>query len=284
MSISKNYRPRIDPWKEGNDYWRFAHHKLDGIYCQVRITERYGTIGPDLYSKLGNQINCEDAISDCPVWGWAGDISPGYILLGELYVPNQPASCVKSEIANYTGKLRWACYAIVETPGKDIFYWAKQDLHAVQVVCERYGIPMVPFTDYNSLNRPHPSDITPPELEGVMLKESNLVGWYRYKRKKTIDCIITKVNYGEGKYHGMIGSFTVATYEGCEIAHVSGMTDKVRATSPSEWIGKVIEVEYQQVLSRGRLRHPVFLRVRDDKLPEQCLLTQDDELSKHWNK
>lgn len=38
--------------------------------------------------------------------------------------------------------------------------------------------------------------------------------------------------------------------------------------------GAVCEVEYQDVASKGRLQHPRFVRWRDDKLAEECFISQ----------
>jgi bifunctional non-homologous end joining protein LigD len=46
---------------------------------------------------------------------------------------------------------------------------------------------------------------------------------------------------------------------------------------PRHWAAPrlVCEVSYREVTKQGLLRHPVFLRMRDDKLPEECLVAPD---------
>lgn len=61
--------------------------------------------------------------------------------------------------------------------------------------------------------------------------------------------------------------------EVCRVA--SGLTDADRADmgeNPENWIGEVIEIEAMSVDSKeGSVRHPVYLRKRDDKSPQDCL-------------
>ena len=94
---------------------------------------------------------------------------------------------------------------------------------------------------------------------------------------RSADLIITGWTEGEGKYAGLIGSVKVSTYDGEELASVSGMTDEIRraiSADPEAFLGRVCEVQYQNVAKLGRLRHPVFLGFRDDKLPQECGINQ----------
>jgi len=44
----------------------------------------------------------------------------------------------------------------------------------------------------------------------------------------------------------------------------------------------VMEVSYQYVGDKGRLRHPNFVRWREDKPAAECTLSQDDDLVYYW--
>jgi ATP-dependent DNA ligase len=53
----------------------------------------------------------------------------------------------------------------------------------------------------------------------------------------------------------------------------SGLTDAMRkdmSENPDNYIGHVVEVEAMSTTKDGALRHPVFVRMRDDKIPEDC--------------
>lgn len=116
--------------------------------------------------------------------------------------------------------------------------------------------------------------------EGIVVK--NLRGFdsdfVKVKRIKTWDVIIVGFTEGKGKYSTVIGAIRYGVYEDGKIVEVgkcSGMTDEERAmfaASPDTFIGRVIEVKGQEVDSKGGIRFPSFQRIRDDKLPEECLI------------
>jgi len=110
-------------------------------------------------------------------------------------------------------------------------------------------------------------------LEGYVLSDGMNYNVSKLKVVNTVDAFVTGYVKGKGKYEGMIGSFKVSVLdEGGtrEIANVSGMDDSIRG-GPVE-LHRVMEVRYDRVASRGRLRHPRFIRWRDDKRPEDCRL------------
>ena len=59
-----------------------------------------------------------------------------------------------------------------------------------------------------------------------------------------------------------------------EVGECSGFDEDTRSmfsNNPKSWVGKVIEVKANEVFKdTGKLRHPRFLRVRDDKSPVEC--------------
>ena len=116
------------------------------------------------------------------------------------------------------------------------------------------------------------------KLEGVMLKDPE--GLYQWKRVRissgemlkvkpytTEDLKVTGVYAGEGKYEGMAGGM-VLNYNGVAVRCGSGLDDVMRkemAERPNDYIGKVAEIRYLEVTEDGSLRHPSFLRWREEK-------------------
>ena len=118
--------------------------------------------------------------------------------------------------------------------------------------------------------------------EGFVLKQTQYKGWYKVKKNQMVDCIITSIIKGKGKFRGKIGALVVSLLDQGQlttVANVSGMTDDERTRLSHLWDinklrGKVVEVKYQEVGSRGRLRHPRFSRMRSDKPAKDCTADQ----------
>lgn len=57
------------------------------------------------------------------------------------------------------------------------------------------------------------------------------------------------------------------------LTSISGLTDQQRRdfhSRPQDYVGRVFEAEGKLLFPSGKLRHPNFLRWRDDKRPEDC--------------
>jgi len=98
--------------------------------------------------------------------------------------------------------------------------------------------------------------------------------WMKIKNEETIDLAITGVYEGEGKYTNSLGGLN-AEGEGLTAKVGGGFSDQQRADiwkvfkeNPSELIGRVIEIEFHEKTPDGSLRHPRFIRFRDDKTVE----------------
>lgn len=78
-------------------------------------------------------------------------------------------------------------------------------------------------------------------------------------------------------YYGWKNSMVLGLYKDGELVEVgkvaSGLTDTIRkdmSENPDNYIGQVVEVEAMSTTKDGALRHPVFIRMRDDKDPQDC--------------
>lgn len=86
----------------------------------------------------------------------------------------------------------------------------------------------------------------------------------RYKVKPTITHDLKVIDYqeGTGKFGGLMGALIT---EKCKVG--TGFTVLERQTFTKDFIiGKVIEVTAMEVLASGNLRHPRFVRLREDKV------------------
>ena len=101
----------------------------------------------------------------------------------------------------------------------------------------------------------------------------------KLKAVDTVDCVITGYKPGEpGSWidrAGLIGAIKFEHYEdGKPIeGKCSGMTVREReriTASQAALLGTVLEVGYMTRMPGGKLRHPQFRKLRDDKTAEQC--------------
>jgi len=144
-------------------------------------------------------------------------------------------------------------------------------------------------------------------LEGIMGKKESSVyrpgirssDWIKIKRSLTVDMVVGGYIPGKGNRESFFGGLLVGAYDQGKLIYVgrvgSGFSEKELETvtksfqpvskSPFSnpppttgvvWLKPevVIEVTAMEVTHDGHLRAPVFLRLRDDKEPLDCLMEQ----------
>lgn len=151
-------------------------------------------------------------------------------------------------------------------------------------------------------------DVTRSGGEGVILKnQAGLYGdhksWVKVKNEFTADVVImgfkaakeestkssgetSRTKYAEA---GLIGAVEFGQYhqaaphgakEPRKVGFCSGMDDATRAmfsAAPKKWTGKVMEIKHNgREPKTGALRHPRFVRLRDDKKATDCVYRENE--------
>jgi len=110
--------------------------------------------------------------------------------------------------------------------------------------------------------------------EGAMVKD--LDAPYRFgrgyevmklKQFQDVDLEIESLQEGTGKHVGKLGSVEV-TFNGVKVRVGSGFSDELRDeiwADPNAFIGRIVEIRYQEVTPDGSLRFPTFVCFRNDR-------------------
>lgn len=119
-------------------------------------------------------------------------------------------------------------------------------------------------------------------FEGVVIKSLDKKYYdkaasLKCKKFETVDCVVYDYQPGRGKYEGTIGALLIGYYDKDtdKIIHLSKVncsTDEERNRWRDEWSTRkmsVIEVKCQEITDKS-LRHPVYIRLRDDKDYTMC--------------
>lgn len=106
--------------------------------------------------------------------------------------------------------------------------------------------------------------------EGIIVKDSlssyqhkKSRSWLKMKMEDTLDLPVIGTKPGKGKYTGLIGALTCLLHNG-KTVDVSGFSDSDRVLF-STVRPEMIKVKHNGETSGGKLRHPRFIRARDDK-------------------
>lgn len=127
--------------------------------------------------------------------------------------------------------------------------------------------------------------------EGLIIKDLYAPygkGWSKMKKSFDVSCIVMGFKPGTKKYEGQMGALQLGVYDDYslkalatdkpelrEIGFASGMDDALRqhiTDNPSEYLGRVVDIHAQEFTDAGRLRHPTFIRFRDDVSKESITL------------
>lgn len=87
----------------------------------------------------------------------------------------------------------------------------------------------------------------------------------RCKREYSFDGVVVGWEKGKGKYEGMLGAYKVMMQNGTVTTVGGGYTDAERAVDPQTNMRRVMEFTANAIFESGNVRHPRFIRWRDDK-------------------
>lgn len=271
---------KADVVPEGDDW--IAEPKFDGWRCVMHVTGRGvctfgGRNGSDYSGQLPyveellRKLLPQDTVVDGELLGgeW-GDVQ-GIMTTGAPHVPSKAIPA-----------LTYVLFDITRIDGNDIRErpWSerRQFLDTIEVGIQAYAeTPYIALSPVGESNPATLEAMLDNGMEGIVCKRrdgryvntrSNL--WIKVKPQDTIDgvCIGFYDPKKGSKYEGRaVGGIRFRLDNGYE-GRAAGMDDRTREdmlAHPENYLDRTVELKHHGVMASGALRHPQFLRFRDDK-------------------
>jgi ATP-dependent DNA ligase len=262
---------------------RYISPKMDGHMYYIRV-DRCGKItcmtknGKDRTEKILNCPHLMFKLINLPC-------DTG--LMAEFHCPGIPATSVPTMINDGDERLQISVFAAPMLGGEDL---RGTDLPVVMNRVMMHGLDTVPVESIkHKYEQEFVQDLLDKaitgKIEGWVLKESHMEGWYKLKPVKTIDAIIVDHQVSDSKsYTGCLKSVSLGLVNNDGTIHDlgecgGGFSKKFKLSLNTvnlrnNLIDKVIEVAYQSITPGKKLQFPRFIRFRDDKDPDQCTVDQ----------
>ncbi len=262
--------------------------KLDGIRCEGIVENGVAT----LYARSGKQItNFDNTIgkdlSRLPDGVYEGEImgKDFTTLMRQAYRKEKidttgtylavfdfiPLKEWKLELSTTSSEQRYHKMVTILTdaePEATGMYNHESKYHFIKIVQRKYI-----SANHNAIKKLHDRYVEE-GFEGAMIKDPEAPysfkrDWsvMKYKSFFDVDLPIKGLLEGTGKHSKKLGSFVV-DYNGVDVQVGSGLTDELRSTiwkDQDSFLGRMIEVRYQEVTPDGSLRFPTFVCFRNDR-------------------
>jgi len=251
--------------------------RIEEKYDGVRLTiarghgeiRAYGRRPVDIWNRVRPCLSRE-------VLSWLRDLPSDTIVDGELHDPTGQSSDVSTALKNKS-QLTFTPFCFLAYGGGYPVEWdfLAHDsllLYPPKVLDFTFGLDR----DENILTLK--AEARRRGIEGYVLKQRPLRNWWKVKVSKTIDAFVTEYSPGEGKLTGKFGAVHVFCrfYESRDLFDLgwvgTGFSEEERAITEDSPVGRVVEIEYDSFTSKNKLRFPRFLRWRDDKDTDECLI------------
>jgi len=280
MSFHPDLRPKPRTWdgrklspktivEVKHDGWRATIYANE--FGRKKLLDRRGL---DLLSSCtpkGSQQLSQKLGEDMPPETWVD---------GELLAPNgEPASRVTHYLARDPGKLSFQPFAVPFYAGEDQRYrltWYGLDSSLFGL---GFANPPQRFELGETTKEELSVDAFERGIEGYVLKEMHYGGWWKIKPVDTADLVVVGTKPGKGKHEGKLGALicaAIAPDKLClglfdnnyfvQVASVGkGCDEDWRDARNEDVLGRVCEVSYEGLQSKGKMKFSSFVRWRDDK-------------------
>lgn len=264
---AQKYTPR-----EGKYY---LEPKLDGLRCLAIVRGQ----SVKFYSRNGKEFTTVKHLERALLT--QGTVLGDRVFDGELKNGNfnSSVSAVKRDtplqLKDLTRFYCWEMLPIHEFPKSLLSYENRRDRLVMNASPDDNFeiVPAYPTFDHHQRNDLY-SHFLAQGHEGAIVKRPDGIyvpkrstDWLKMKVVDDVDLEVFELIEGEGKYQGMLGS-AVVYFNGVRVYVGSGFSDDERVDfweHPEKVMSRTIEIQFHEVTPDGSLRHPRFIRVRDDK-------------------
>lgn len=244
-----------------------AEVKSDGRWIRV-TTLGYPQLGRRLHGHAHNMVGDFDYLQlpENVVDQWFRKALPReFAIDGELVWPGHPATEVITAITECPSELEYVGFAVAYADGYTTTWPYDRGRELLESLVVRTseirarGLTNASYEDMLTLV--HAGE------EGLVLKGYNYADWWKVKPVFEADCLVVGIKQGNaGKYQDCCGALLLMAGDPLrDVGRCSGMDEATRFAITSSDIGRVCQVEYQSITSRGKFQFPRFVCWRDDK-------------------
>lgn len=226
------------------------------------------------------------------------ELAPMTCLDGELIWPGHPDSAIPTALTDCPDQLKYVPFAMPFLRGVDLRDPGHNNYTRVRRYINSHIMPVVTleavFTASNrkALAAELTSFLNKAKLEkveGFVLKTHHYSGWFKLKGILEADVfVISFVSSDSDTRNGLITSVEVGAYDGDKIVHmgrVSGFDFEEQTqmsmaynrhglTNRNPYYRRALRVLFQEMASRGKMKHGFFDCWRNDKDAEACSMEQ----------
>jgi len=263
----KNLEPGDIPFDE---YDR-VELKYDGWFTELHIEGHQWK----LYSRTDRLIEEGELESEYPY-----TVLYGEYIFGTEWAKDHPE--LYSKIVVYGGRVAKGmdCSDLPQDEVRELILVVVDELNECEdAICG--GLMLVGSYQIEEAPALWAHEVLERKFEGLVFKKSNGVwsdGFARMKAEVTMDYVC--IGFLESDSDTYAGNGVASVIGGLYVdgdlikkCKVSGLTDELRRefyANPNKYVGRVFEAKGKKVSKKGALRHPDFIRWRDDKSPVEC--------------
>lgn len=269
--------------------------KLDGMRVMAKCEWSSFEISITFLTRNGNEFNSLQHIADLlnPALQNIGGVDDGTVIIFDGEITNGEFNEGSGQIRRKSEQAPTAVYNVFDIIKPDYTYLQRR-YELEQLLGDHVSthLKINPCVEVNSVDEIHSlfQAVLKRGGEGLIVKDPRAEYWLRRHRswmklkgKETYDVKIKGALEGTGKYVGMLGKL-VCDLDGVEVKVGGGFTDALRTElwemwlhdeaileapeetfEPLKLVGRLIEASCHEKTPKGSLRHPNFVRFRDDK-------------------